>query len=75
VNSVTFTFGTVRIDFFRTVHVNHDQLPIRETHSFLYFMTYELKSNAFYELGLEFLGDFSNMLINISLDSLFENKS
>lgn len=62
-NSVSFTFRTVRIDFFGTVHVNHDQLPIRETYSFLYFMTYERKSNAFYELGSRFLGVFNNMHI------------
>ncbi len=54
VNSVTFTFRTVCVDFFRNVHVNHDQLPIRETHSFLYFMTYKPKSNADYIVGSAF---------------------
>jgi len=42
-NSVMFTFRTVRIDFFRNVHVFHYQLPNKETRFFLYFMTYKPK--------------------------------
>jgi hypothetical protein len=40
-NSVMFTFRTVSLDFFRSVHVNHYQLPNKETRLFLYFMTYK----------------------------------
>jgi hypothetical protein len=40
-NCVTFTFWTVGVDFFRNVHVFHYQLPNKETHLFLYFMTYK----------------------------------
>ncbi len=45
---MNFTFWAVSLYFFRNVHVNHDQLPIKETHQFLYFMTYKAKSSGFY---------------------------
>jgi hypothetical protein len=38
---VSFTFRTVCVDFFRNVHVLHYQLPNKETHILLYFMTYK----------------------------------
>jgi hypothetical protein len=37
------TFRTVRVYFFRNVHVIHYQLPNKETHLFLYFITYKPK--------------------------------
>jgi hypothetical protein len=46
VKLVSFTFGTVSLDFFRNVHGIY-QLCIRETYAFLYFMTYKAKSNGF----------------------------
>ena len=54
VNSVSFTFRTVCIDFLRNVHVVHYQLCIKETYSFLYLFTYKAKTEAFskFYLGL-----------------------
>lgn len=42
---VSFTFWTVCIDFFGNVHFDY-QLCIKETHSFLYFMTYKAKTSG-----------------------------
>lgn len=51
-NAVSFTFGTVRIDFFRNVHVVHYQLCIKETYSLLYLFTFTTKTNNLLEESL-----------------------
>jgi hypothetical protein len=45
-NCVSFTFWTVRVDFFGNVHFNY-QLSIKETNLFLYFMTYIAKKRSY----------------------------
>jgi hypothetical protein len=42
---VSFTFWTVRVDFFGNVHFNY-QLANKETNLFLYFMTFKQKRPA-----------------------------
>ncbi len=44
-NCVSFTFWTVRVDFFGNVHFNY-QLSIKETYTFLYFMTFKTKNRS-----------------------------
>ncbi len=46
VNCVSFTFWTVSLYFFGNVH-DFNQLCIKETHSLLYFMTYQAKTKDF----------------------------
>jgi hypothetical protein len=40
VDCVMLTFRTVSVYFFRNVHVIHYQLPNKETHLLIYFITY-----------------------------------
>lgn len=51
-NAVSFTFRTVRIDFFGNVHVVHYQLCIKETYSLLYLFTFTAKTNNLHEESL-----------------------
>ncbi len=48
VDCVMLTFRTVSVDFFRNVHVIHYQLPNKETHLLIYFMTYKPKRITFF---------------------------
>jgi hypothetical protein len=50
VNLMNFTFWTVSLYFFRNVH-GIDQLCIKETYTFLYFMTYQTKTDGIYNSG------------------------
>ncbi len=46
VNLMNFTFWTVSLYFFGNVH-DFNQLCIKETYTFLYFMTFKAKTNSF----------------------------
>src|SRR5665647_2135761 len=53
VNLMNFTFWTVSLYFFRNVH-GIDQLCIKETYTFLYFMTYQAKTDSIQNLAMVF---------------------
>jgi len=45
-NLMNFAFWTVSLYFFGNVH-DFNQLCIKETYTFLYFMTFKAKNNSF----------------------------
>jgi hypothetical protein len=47
VKLMNLTFWTVSLDFFRNVHINHVQLPIKETSLFLYLFAYKATNPKF----------------------------
>jgi hypothetical protein len=47
VKLMSLTFWAVSLDFFRNVHVNHVQLPIKETSHLLYFFAYKATNPNF----------------------------